>query len=231
MRRHRNRGRRQDRVDGVDAGVLDADAGEGAPLRSEFDLLTRASAEIGVLSAVIERGQVPQGGVAARRHVVSVVAEPLAVVEQGYRVRGIEPEHAAPPCEVGDDVDGGAVADGACRARRLVDVLVVEYDLRAPCGLAVEVMLPSAGHDVALVVPTQACLLGGLRHRGGREPIREQVDGCASRRGGCCRGAAALEGIGRELVERKPDRQVRRQRVADDLEGETVIRCRRIGHQ
>ena len=82
-----------------------------------------------MLAAVVEgrEGSEP----AARRDIPGEIGEPLPVVEEGEIVGRLQAEYAAAASgEIGDQIVRGAVADRAGRSGRLVDVLVVEYELR-----------------------------------------------------------------------------------------------------
>ena len=142
---------------------------------------------------------------------------------------GLETEQAAALRDVGDQIVRRAVADRARRPGRLVDVLVVEHDLRAPRGLIVEIVLPAEAHDVAGVVASEAGLLGRLRHGRRREPVREQIDRAASERGGSSNGATTLERVGLELIKRLPYREIGKQPVVDHLERDAVVGRHRVG--
>src|SRR6516164_3890709 len=94
----------------------------------------------------------------------------------------VETEQAAALGHIGQQIVRRAVADGAGRSRRLVDVLIVEYGLRSPGGLLVEIMLPADAADVAPIVASQGGLLGRLRNCGACETVGEKVDRCAAGR-------------------------------------------------
>src|SRR5205807_8750980 len=94
----------------------------------------------------------------------------------------VETEEAAALGHIGQQVVRRAVADGARRSGRLVDVLVVEHGLRSPSGLLVEIMLPANAPDVAPIVASQGGLLGSLGDRGACETVGEKIDCCVAGR-------------------------------------------------
>ena len=112
----------------------------------------------------------------------------------------VETEETAVLGHIGQQIVRRAVADGAGRSGRLVDVLVVEHGLRSPSGLLVEIMLPADAADVAPIVASQGGLLGSLGDRGACEAVGEKIDRCAA--GRCVDGinAPALKGIVHELI-------------------------------
>src|SRR6516225_10753274 len=130
------------------------------PTRSEIDLFAEATAPVDVVAAVIKGRQRPEP--ATGSDVPGVVGQALARVEQLDEMDGIETEKAAALGEISKQIVRGAIADGARRSGRLVDVLVVEDTLCAPRCLVVEIMLPADAGDVARVVATERGFVRGL---------------------------------------------------------------------
>jgi len=77
-------------------------------------------------------------------------------VEQLHKMDRVETKEAAALGHIGQQIVRRAVADGAGRSGRLVDVLVVEDGLRSPSGLLVEIMLPANAPEVAPIVASKA---------------------------------------------------------------------------
>jgi hypothetical protein len=134
---------------------------------------------------------------------------------------------------MGQQIVRRAVADGAGRSGRLVDVLVVEHGLRSPGGLLVEIMLPAEAPDVAPIVASKSALVGSLLYRGASEAVGEKIDRCAAERHadsiGIC--APALKRVGNELIEREPRRQVGGELVFNGLERHPIIGRDGIGSE
>src|SRR3569623_595139 len=132
--------------------------------------------------------------------------------------------------DIAHEIVGREIADRAGRAGRLIDVAVVEYHLVAPCGLGVEIMLPTCANDSAPVVAVEPGLLRRLRGRRAIEAIIEQRHRRAPRRRDAAHNsrATALKWIDPELVERQTERQPRIDIVVDDLQREAVVRRRLI---
>src|SRR6266550_4510396 len=102
------------------------------------------------MPVVIKGRQCPEA--AAGSDVPGVVGQALARVEQLHKMDRVETEEAAALGHIGQQIVRRAVANGAGRSGRLVDVLVVEDRLRSPSGLLVEIMLPANAPDVAPIV-------------------------------------------------------------------------------
>src|SRR5262249_57895375 len=121
---------------------------------------------------------------------------------------GVDAEQAAALRDIRKQIVRRAVADGARRSGRLVDVLVVEDGLRSPRGLVVEIMLPADASDVARVMAAEGSLIGGLSNGGRRKTLCGKRDRCTPPRGRRCGRARALERGGLGLIWRKPHRPV-----------------------
>src|SRR4029077_3332179 len=141
------------------------------------------------------------------RPVACIARGDQRVVPSADEGGGIHAEDFAALGDVGHVIVRREVADRAGGSGRLIDVPVVEDELRSPHRGVVEIMLPAAADNRAVVVASEARLYRGDGTPRAVKTVVEEGHRSAPR--DACGFASLLERVLIVLVERQPDRKSR----------------------